>query len=250
MIQTNIKHINQYVIMIQMKQFLLVSACCLVLYLPGNVNAQNNAHEWANFKRYAQANNSLKEEGIPSKGVVFMGNSITEGWVRLHPEFFKDNGYIGRGISGQTSYQFLLRFREDVINLLPKVVVINAATNDIAENTGPYNEDYTFGNIISMVELAKANEIKVILTTTLPAAVFGWRPEIKDAPQKIEALNKRLKAYAKAHRIPFVDYYSQMVKEDSKALIPEYTKDGVHPTVEGYKVMESLIKPVIDKALH
>ena len=249
MIQTNIKHINQYVIMIKMKQFLLVSACCLVLYLPGNVNAQNNAHEWANFKRYAQANNSLKEEGIPSKGVVFMGNSITEGWVRLHPEFFKDNGYIGRGISGQTSYQFLLRFREDVINLLPKVVVINAATNDIAENTGPYNEDYTFGNIVSMVELAKANKIKVILTSVLPAAAFKWRMEIKDVPQKIKSLNDRIEAYARANKIPFVNYYKAMVVDENQALNPQYTKDGVHPTSEGYDIMEPLIKNAIEKAL-
>ena len=108
-----------------------------------------------------------------------MGNSITEGWVRTHPDFFKTNGYIGRGIGGQTSYQFLLRFREDVINLSPALVVINAGTNDVAENVGPYNEEYTFGNIISMVELAKANKIKVILTSVLPAATFKWRPEIK-----------------------------------------------------------------------
>lgn len=233
-----------------MKLFLMVSVYCLILGFSGNVNAQKDAHEWANFNRYAHENNNLKKDGIPGKSVVFMGNSITEGWVNLHPEFFKKNGYIGRGISGQTSYQFLLRFREDVISLSPKVVVINAATNDIAENTGPYNEDYTFGNIASMVELAQANKIKVILTTTLPAASFGWKPEIKDVPQKIEALNKRLEAYAKSHHIPFVDYYSQMVRKSDKALIPEFTKDGVHPTLAGYKVMETLIKPVIDKTLH
>ena len=177
-----------------------------------------------------------------------MGNSITEGWVRTHPDFFKINGYIGRGISGQTSYQFLLRFREDVINLSPALVVINAGTNDVAENTQTYNEDYTFGNIISMVELAKANKIKVILTSVLPAAAFKWRMEIKDAPQKIKSLNDRIEAYAKANKIPFVNYYKAMVDEN-QALNPQYTKDGVHPTGEGYDIMEPLIKAAIEKAL-
>ena len=178
-----------------------------------------------------------------------MGNSITEGWVNTHPDFFKSNGYIGRGIGGQTSYQFLVRFREDVINLSPALVVINAATNDIAENTGAYHEDRTFGNIVSMVELAKANHIKVILTTTLPAAAFGWNPAIKDAPQKIQSLNARIEAYAKANKIPFVNYYQPMVVGDNKALNPQYTKDGVHPTGEGYDIMEALIKQAIEKAL-
>ena len=166
-----------------------------------------------------------------------MGNSITEGWVRTHPDFFKTNGYIGRGISGQTSYQFLLRFREDVINLSPALVVINAGTNDVAENTGAYNEDYTFGNIASMAELAKANKIKVILTSVLPAA------------QKIQSLNARIEAYAKANKIPFVNYYQPMVVGENKALNPQYTKDGVHPTGEGYDIMEALIKQAIEKAL-
>ena len=129
------------------------------------------------------------------------------------------------------------------------MVVINAATNDVAENTGAYNEDYTFGNIVSMVELAKANNIKVILTTTLPAAAFGWNKSITDAPQKIAALNARLQKYAKKNRIPFVDYYSEMVVGENKALNPQYTKDGVHPTAEGYDVMEKLVRKVIDKVL-
>lgn len=232
------------------KHLLLSSMCCLVLCLSQIVHAQNNAHEWGNFNRYAQDNSNLIKEGKAKNRVVFIGNSITEGWVGQHPEFFSENHYIGRGISGQTSYQFLLRFRQDVINLSPEVVVINAATNDIAENTGPYNEDYTFGNIVSMVELARANGIKVILTTTLPAATFCWNPKIQDAPRKIEALNKRLKAYAKLNHIPFVNYYTHMVKKDDKSLKLEYTQDGVHPTLPGYQVMESLIKPAIDKALH
>lgn len=158
---------------------------------------------------------------------------------------------MGRGISGQTSSHFLLRFREDVIKLAPALVVINAGTNDVAENAGAYNEEYTFGNIVSMVELARANKIKVILTSVLPAAAFGWNSSVKDAPQKIMQLNARIRAYAKENKIPYVDYYSEMVEAEdgNNALTPLYTKDGVHPTLEGYKVMESLIKKVIDKVL-
>ena len=205
--------------------------------------------DFANSARFAKENAALPKPSKKEKRVVFMGNSITEGWIRTHPDFFKSNGYISRGISGQTSYQFLLRFREDVINLSPALVVINAGTNDVAENTNVYNEDQTFGNIVSMVELAKANKIKVILTSVLPAAAFKWRMEIKDAPQKIQALNARIEAYAKANKIPFVNYYKVMVVDENQALNPQYTKDGVHPTSEGYDIMEPLIKSAIDKAL-
>ena len=225
---------------------MLMAVFCLGASLIG-INAQEK--DWANLQRYAQQNAELPKPDKNEKRVVFMGNSITEGWVRTHPDFFKSNGYIGRGISGQTSYQFLLRFREDVINLSPALVVINAGTNDVAENTQTYNEDYTFGNIISMVELAKANKIKVILTSVLPAAAFKWRMEIKDAPQKIKSLNDRIEAYAKANKIPYVDYYQALVVNENQALNPQYTKDGVHPNSEGYDIMEPLIKKAIDKAL-
>lgn len=213
----------------------------------GEASAQNK--DFANHARYANDNAALSLPAKKEKRVVFMGNSITEGWVRTHPDFFKSNGYIGRGISGQTSYQFLLRFRQDVINLSPALVVINAGTNDVAENTNPYNEDYTFGNIVSMVELAKANKIKVILTSVLPAAAFKWRPEIKDAAPKIKSLNDRIEAYAKANKIPYVNYYQAMVAAENQALNPQYTKDGVHPTSEGYDIMEPLIKASIEKTL-
>ena len=178
-----------------------------------------------------------------------MGNSITQEWVRIHPDFFTENNYIGRGISGQTTYQFLLRFRNDVINLKPKLVIINGGTNDVAENTGEFDIETTFGNIASMAEMAKANKIKVILTSVLPAAGFRWNKKITDAPDKIEALNAKIKAYAKANKIPYVDYYQPMVFGEERALNPAYSKDGVHPTLEGYLVMEALIKPAIDKAL-
>ena len=172
--------------------------------------------DWGNLKRYAEANKELVRKGKQKDRVVFMGNSITD---------------------------------EDVIKLAPALVVINAGTNDIAENAGAYNEEYTFGNIVSMVELARANKIKVILTSVLPAAAFGWNPSVKDAPQKIMQLNARIRKYAQENKIPYVDYYSEMVEGDNKALNSSYTRDGVHPTLEGYKVMEALIKKAIDKVL-
>jgi lysophospholipase L1-like esterase len=205
--------------------------------------------QFANFKRYNKANKELPAPAKKEKRVVFLGNSITEGWVSIHPEFFKENGYIGRGIGGQTSYQFLLRFRNDVINLKPKLVIINAGTNDAAENTGPFDLDITFGNIASMAELAKANGIKVILTSVLPSSGFRWNKKVTDAADRIEALNAKIKAYAKENKIPYVDYYTPMVSGAERALNPAYSNDGVHPTLEGYLVMEALIKPAIEKAL-
>ena len=221
----------------------------------GTINIQKIGPVNLNGLTIAEANDYLKKtlnkiyNGLNNTNDPTSDIRLTLGSIRTHPDFFKSNGYIGRGISGQTSYQFLLRFREDVINLSPALVVINAGTNDVAENTQAYNEDYTFGNIVSMAELAKANKIKVILTSVLPAAAFKWRMEIKDVPQKIKSLNDRIEAYAKANKIPFVNYYKAMVVDENQALNPQYTKDGVHPTSEGYDIMEPLIKNAIEKAL-
>lgn len=225
-----------------------IIAMQLMLLFALGMTAQKH-DDFANWRRYHDKNIEL---GTPAKGekrVVLMGNSITDGWPGARPEFFRDNNLIGRGISGQTSYQFLLRFREDVVKLQPKIVVINYGTNDIAENTGPYDEDLTFGNVCSMVDIARANGIKVILASCLPAGGFGWRPSITDAMPKVKSLNERVKAYAKQNKIPYVDYFSAMVTEDGTEMNPAYAKDkpGIHPNVEGYKVMESLLLPVIKK---
>lgn len=222
-------------------------AVAAMLALAGTSYAQR--HDFANFKRYASANAVLPPPAKGEKRVVFIGNSITDNWASMHPEFFKANGYIGRGIGGQTSYQFLLRFRQDVIKLKPKVVVINYGTNDIAENTGKYDEEQTFDNVVAMVDMARANKIKVILCSTLPARYFGWHLSIDGSMQKITRLNARVKAYAKANKIQYVDYFSAMVSDDGEGLKKEYQKDEVHPNLAGYAVMEKLIVPAIKKEL-
>ena len=223
---------------------LLVAVCLMWAAVPGQ------AQDWGGLQRFAAANAELSPAVEGQLRVVLLGDSITEIWPDRHPSFFEETGYIGRGISGQVSAQMLVRFRQDVIGLHPAVVVINAGTNDVAENQGPYNEDFTFGNIVSMTELAQANGIAVVLTSVLPAAAFRWRPAITDAAEKIAALNARIRAYAEKQGIPYVDYYSSLVAEDSsRALNPAYSNDGVHPVADGYVVMEPLVKKGISEAL-
>lgn len=199
--------------------------------------------DWANFRKYEQNDREVIAAPNDGRRVVFLGNSITENWRNMRPEFFVDNGFIARGISGQTSYQMLLRFRADVIALKPKVVIINAGTNDIAQNNHPYVEDRTLGNIVSMCEIARANKVKVILSTITPCGGYGWNRSITDVPQKIESLNARLREYARLHKLGFIDYYSPMVVTNGAkkgSLRDELTQDGCHPTVAGYEIMEPL----------
>jgi len=220
-----------------------------ILLMFACVMFEASAQDWPNLKRYAEKNKELINNPDAMTNVVFIGNSITQGWASKNPSFFNDNNYVGRGISGQTTPQFLTRFREDVIKLKPQIVVINGGINDIAENTGPYNADFTFGNIMSMAELAKANDIKVILTSVLPASHIPWRDTITNVPEKIEVLNNNIKTYAELNGITYVDYFAQMVNNE-RGMIAEYTTDGVHVTDEGYRVMERLIKEVIDELLN
>ncbi len=219
----------------------------LLILSAGGAYAQK--HDFGNWERYAADNEKLGQPAKGEKRVILIGNSITDVWARIRPEFFSENNLIGRGVNGQTSFQFLLRFREDVINLKPRVVVINYGTNDIAENSGEYNEDLTYGNVLTMVELARFHKCKVILTSCLPAGGFSWRPSITDAMDKIRHLNERVKAYAKANKIPYVDYFSAMINADGTAMNPDFAKDnpGVHPNEQGYAVMENLLLPVIKK---
>jgi lysophospholipase L1-like esterase len=205
------------------------------------------AQDWANLKRYADDNQKLSSPVSNEKRVVFMGNSITQGWVKMDPDFFNNKPYIGRGISGQTTPQMVLRFRQDVIDLKPAVVVILAGTNDIAGNTGPMTLEQTLGNIISMAELAKANNIKVILSSVLPAFDYPWKPGLEPA-EKIYKLNQMIKEYAEKSGCIYLDYFSAMADE-RKGLKAGLGDDGVHPNLAGYKIMEPLAEEAIAKAL-
>jgi lysophospholipase L1-like esterase len=206
----------------------------------------SNAQDWANTGRFRNENEALGDPAPGEKRVVFMGNSITEGWIRFCPEFFSGKPYINRGISGQTTPQMLVRFRSDVINLKPSVVVILAGTNDIAGNTGPSTLEMIENNIISMAELAKANGIRVVLCSVLPAIDYPWNPGLNPVT-KISSLNEIIEMYAKKSGIIYLDYYSHMVNEQ-KGLKEEYSYDGVHPNEAGYKVMAPLTEQAIAKA--
>ena len=212
-----------------------------------SLDASSQDKDWANLAKYAGDNKKLGAPAPGEKRVVFMGNSITEGWKIMDSAFFAGRPYIDRGISGQTTPQMLIRFRPDVIELKPAAVVILAGINDIAENTGPITLEAIFGNIVSMVQLAKANNIKVVMCSVLPANRFPWRPSILPA-QKVIALNKMLLNYALQNKIVYVDYYSVMV-DDQQGLPKKYAEDGIHPTLEGYKVMEGLVEEGIKKAM-
>ena len=206
-----------------------------------------HAQDWANLKRFEKENTELKTPKPNEHRIVFMGNSITEGWKTIRPDFFANKLYVNRGIGGQTTPQMLLRFRQDVINLSPSVVVILAGINDIAGNTGPSTIKMIENNIISMAELAKANNIKVILCSVLPAYDFPWRPGLEPA-KKVIKLNALLKSYAEKYNLVYVDYFSAMVNK-SNGLKEELGSDGIHPNAKGYAIMEPIVEKGIAEAL-
>lgn len=193
------------------------------------------AQDWAKFSRYEEANAQVAQK----PKAVLMGDSITDGWAKVDAEFFTANNLIGRGISGQTTSQMLVRFRRDVIDLAPKYVLILAGTNDIAKNNGDISLENILGNIVSMCEIAKANKIKPIICSVLPADRYRWRPEVAPA-EDIVKLNAMLKEYADSKKIKFIDYHS-VLKNDNNGLPAEYAPDGVHPTIECYKIMEQMV---------
>lgn len=213
------------------------------LLMATSVSAQTEKGDWAQFGRYADAN---KRVTTPAK-VVFMGNSITDGWWPKDSTFFIDNNFLDRGISGQTTSEMLVRFRQDVINLKPKAVVILAGINDIAHNNGVISLENVFGNIVSMAELARYNKITPIICSVLPAYDFPWRRGMNPAPKVIE-LNKMLKAYADKEGLTYVDYHSAM-KDERDGLPKNLAGDEVHPTLEGYKIMEKIVLEAIHKTI-
>jgi lysophospholipase L1-like esterase len=203
--------------------------------------------DWANLKRYSMANDSLNPPKPDEHRVVFMGNSITEGWAKFFPAMFPGKPYVNRGIGGQTTPQMLVRFRQDVIALRPEAVVILAGINDIAGNTGPSTLEMIEDNIASMTELAKAAGIRVVLSSVLPAYDFPWRPGLEPA-QKVVTLNNWMKSYAARVGAVYLDYHTPM-RDDRQGLRAELTYDGVHPNEAGYRVMAPLVQKAIDEAL-
>src|SRR5215469_18475 len=198
--------------------------------------------DWPQLSRYADANATLPP-AQPGR-VVFYGDSITDAWTRNGGTFFPGKPYVNRGISGQTTEQMIVRFRQDVIDLHPQTVVILAGTNDIAGNTGPETTEMIEDNFRSMVDLARANSIRVVLASVLPAAAYPWKPSAGNPAEKIRALNDWLKSYAASQKITYLDYYSVMAGPDG-GMKPGISIDGVHPNAAGYAIME----PLAEKAL-
>jgi lysophospholipase L1-like esterase len=205
------------------------------------------AQDWANFSEFRAANEALTTPKSGENRIVFMGNSITIGWLHTHPEFFKDKPYVNRGISGQTTPQMLVRFRADVVNIDAKVVVILAGTNDIAGNTGPSSLEMIADNIISMTEIAQSNGVKVILCSVLPAYDYPWKPGL-EPNIKIPKLNALIKNYADQNGVYYLDYFSAL-NDGNNGINKKNSYDGVHLTLEGYKILEPLLEEAIKKVL-
>lgn len=221
-----------------MKRLLML----LVAMLPLVAMAQKKDKDWADYGRYENANAALTK----APTVVFMGNSITQCWYEAHPEFFEINNFAGRGISGQVTQQMLSRFRADVIDLDPRAVVILAGTNDIARNNGYITLEHIAQNIESMIQLAKANRIKVVLCSVLPVKQYKWRKDLSNVSWQVVELNKMLRKLARRYGCKWVDFYSPMVNNEG-GLSSRYTRDGVHPTPAGYDLMEEVIAPALKR---
>jgi lysophospholipase L1-like esterase len=199
--------------------------------------------EWAYRSKYRDADTALGAPKAGEQRIVFMGDSITEAWERSDPAFFTSNDYIDRGISGQTTAQMLVRFRQDVIALKPVAVVILGGTNDIAQNGGLTTLEAIEENLQSMVELAQANGIRVALASVLPAFDYPWRRGLEPA-EKIFALNRWIAQFCADKHLVCIDYYSPMV-DGNKGLKAELSQDGVHPNAAGYAIMEPLAKKAL-----
>lgn len=193
--------------------------------------------DWAQLSRYSQANAELTPPASNEKRVVFYGDSITDSWPLA--KFFPGKPYVNRGISGQTTPQMLVRFRQDVLNLHPKTVVILAGTNDLARNTGVESVEQIEGYLTSMCELARANKIHVVLSSILPVLDYPWRPGLEPA-SKIAAINSWQKSYAKKHHLTYLDYFSALA-DSNAAMRKELSEDGVHPNQAGYEIMASVV---------
>jgi lysophospholipase L1-like esterase len=203
--------------------------------------------DWPQLSRYREANAKLLVPAKDEARVVFLGDSITDGWKLA--EYFPGKPFVNRGINGQTTPQMLVRFRPDVIALKPRAVVILAGTNDIAGNTGPMTLEMIEDNYVSLAELARANGIKVVFASVLPVHDYGKNKVTeRRSPEQIRALNEWLKKYAAANGHTYLDYYSKMI-DDKGMLKAELAGDGLHPNAEGYKIMAPLAEVAIEQAL-
>jgi lysophospholipase L1-like esterase len=202
-------------------------------------------NDWAFLCRYRVENASLRHPTAPR--IVFIGDSITELWRVAHPYFFGDN-YVDRGVSGQTTAQMVVRFRQDVIALKPAVVHIMAGTNDFAGNGGPITLEAVKNNIASMVDLAIANDVRVVLASVPPAGAFPWRPTVVEPAQHIVEFNDWLRRFARERGLIYVDYHEPLADERD-AMKQTFSNDGVHPNRDGYSVMEPLAHRAIEQAL-
>ena len=200
--------------------------------------------DWPNLAKYREANENLKNSSSGGDRIVLVGDSITEGWTEFNPEFFQENNMINRGISGQTTPQMLIRFKQDAVHLNPKIIIINGGTNDIWGNTGPSTPEMIIDNLCSMAEIAAKNDINVALSTILPVYKYPERDDIIDPPKTISLINSVLLDYCKKNGLTFLDYYTPMVDE-KKGLSSDYGTDGVHPNKEGYNVMENVVREAI-----
>jgi len=225
----------------------VVSGIAALAILSASASGQTNASDFAGLARYARADSQLPPAAAGEQRVVFMGNSITDAWAAHFSTLFPGKPYIGRGISGQTTPQMLLRFRQDVVDLHPAVVVILAGTNDIAGNTGLSTLEMIEGNLQSMAEIARANGIRVVLSSVLPVYDYPWKRGLEPAP-KIVALNQWMRAYAERAGDVYLDYWSAM-SDARQGMKPELTADGVHPNDAGYAVMAPLAEAAIARAL-
>lgn len=210
---------------------------------------QGKLNDWPQLNRYRKENAALAAPAKDEHRVVFYGDSITDAWGRRPHStvFFPGKPYVNRGISGQTTPQMLVRFQQDVVALRPEAVLLLGGTNDIAGNTGPSTLEMTADNVRSMAQIAKANHIRFIVCSVLPASVYKWRPGVKPA-EPIRAMNAWLKQFAAQNNLVYVDYYSALT--DAEGGMKEGTSlDGVHPTAEGYAIMAPLAEAGIAQAM-
>ena len=246
-----------------MRSFLLVAALSLPLAAQQTTPAapappppalqqqleklQDRFNNFAQLSRYAADNEKIGDPAPGTQRVVFYGDSLTDNWHNRFPTVFPAN-YVNRGIGGQTTLQMVLRFQQDVVHLKPAAVVILAGTNDLAQNTGVESMETIHDDFRSMVEIAKANHIRVVLSSCLPADHFPWRAGLEPAKQIVE-LNKWLADYAQSEHLVYLDYYPALATPGG-AFKPELAADkAVHPNAAGYALMEPLAKAAVDKSL-